>query len=312
MAQWYVKELSKLTQVSVQTLHHYDHIDLLKPSIRLANGYRLYSEKDLSKLQQIIALKYFGFSLSQIKVLLSSEVDMIEHFTIQSQLLEQKGQALLEASQTLKEVISDCTDDKSIPWQSVIKLIEVYRMTQNLANPWVKEFLSADDLKEYATFESEVIAKATPENKAAFEKKWMNLVDDIKSYLKQDPKSNIGVTIGKKCMDLIDGMYGRKYAHLRTKIFEKGFSEGKGLENVGLTPETVSWLDKAVGAYWQSRIDGLLSQAEKTPSLEWQSRWNELLNEIYGANSEGKSSLIDTLLHSDKVSDGVKKYLQGF
>lgn len=47
MAQWYVKELSKLTGVSVQTLHHYDKINLLAPSVRHANGYRLYSERDL-------------------------------------------------------------------------------------------------------------------------------------------------------------------------------------------------------------------------------------------------------------------------
>src|SRR5580692_7089104 len=102
MTQWYVKELSKLTQVSVQTMHHYDRIGLLEPSVRLANGYRLYSEKDLLKLQQIIALKFFGFELSQIKVLLSTDVDMIDHFSVQSQLLEEKAKTLFEASQTLK------------------------------------------------------------------------------------------------------------------------------------------------------------------------------------------------------------------
>ena len=63
MAQWYIKELSNLTHISVQTLYYYDRIGLLKPSIRLSNGYRLYSEKDLSKLQQIISLKFFGFEI---------------------------------------------------------------------------------------------------------------------------------------------------------------------------------------------------------------------------------------------------------
>jgi DNA-binding transcriptional MerR regulator len=47
MAKWYVKDLSKLTGLSVQTLHHYDRIGLLKPSVRLSNSYRLYSEADL-------------------------------------------------------------------------------------------------------------------------------------------------------------------------------------------------------------------------------------------------------------------------
>src|SRR5580704_7702573 len=102
MAQWYVKDISKLTHISVQTLHHYDRIDLLKPSVRLPNGYRLYSEKDLLKLQQIIALKFFGFELAQIKTLLDTEVNMIDHFADQSHCLETKAKTLLEASQTLK------------------------------------------------------------------------------------------------------------------------------------------------------------------------------------------------------------------
>ncbi len=84
MVQWYVKELSQLTNVSVQTLHHYDRINLLKPSIRLPNNYRVYSEKDLIKLQQIIALKIFGFSLSQIKTLLSKPVNINDQLTIQA------------------------------------------------------------------------------------------------------------------------------------------------------------------------------------------------------------------------------------
>lgn len=44
MAQWYVKKLSRLTQVSVKTLYHYESIGLLKPSMRLDNGYRVYTD----------------------------------------------------------------------------------------------------------------------------------------------------------------------------------------------------------------------------------------------------------------------------
>ena len=40
----------------------------------------------------------------------------------------------------------------------------------------------------------------------------------------------------------VNQLYGKKYAHLRTKKFEKGFSEGKGLHETGLTPEIVSWV----------------------------------------------------------------------
>ena len=132
MTQWYVKDISKLTAVSVQTLHHYDRIDLLNPSVRLANGYRLYSEKDLLKLQQIIALKFFGFELMAIKKLLSGNVGMAEHFMAQSKFLKEKAKTLLEANQTLERAICECGEDKSIEWKTIIKLIEVYKMTQQL------------------------------------------------------------------------------------------------------------------------------------------------------------------------------------
>lgn len=74
MTQWFVKDLSKLTGVSVQTLHHYDRIGLLTPSLRRANGYRVYSEKDLLKLQQIIALKFLVLSYHKLKPYLKRKV----------------------------------------------------------------------------------------------------------------------------------------------------------------------------------------------------------------------------------------------
>lgn len=64
MSRWYVKELADMIGSSVQTLHHYDHIGLLKPSGHSIKGYRVYNEADLLKLQQIIALKFFGFEPS--------------------------------------------------------------------------------------------------------------------------------------------------------------------------------------------------------------------------------------------------------
>ncbi len=81
----------------------------------MENGYRVYSEKDLLKLQQIIALKFFGFELSQIKALLSGTASTLENFSAQALFLEQKANTLFEASKTLKNILSTANDDKSIP-----------------------------------------------------------------------------------------------------------------------------------------------------------------------------------------------------
>ena len=47
------------------------------------------------------------------------------------------------------------------------------------------------------------------------------MVKEIENNLEKDPKSEIGINLAKKCMSLINGLYGKKYAHLRTKKFEQ-------------------------------------------------------------------------------------------
>jgi len=310
MTHWYVRTLSKLIGISVQTLHHYDRIDLLKPSLRLSNGYRVYSEKDLLQLQQIIALKFFGFELSKIKILLTGNAGALEHLKVQAQFLEQKANNLLDASEALQSIISEVNDDKSIPWETIIKLIEVYRMTEQLEHPWVKEIFTHDELKQYVAFETELKTNSTPEQKAAFEKNWANLVFEISNNLDKDPKSAIGIDIGERCMVWVNKVYGKKYAHLRTKKFEKGFGEGRGLKEVGLTPEIVSWMDKAMDAYWRDRIYGILNQVGSRVSDEAIFKlWNEVLDDMYGEDNTRKKEIYDVALSDEKVSEKAKEWL---
>ena len=66
-----VKEVSKLTGVSIRTLQYYDKIGLLKPAMYTESGYRLYDEKALEMLQQILLLKELEFPLKEIKQILS-------------------------------------------------------------------------------------------------------------------------------------------------------------------------------------------------------------------------------------------------
>jgi DNA-binding transcriptional MerR regulator len=62
-----VGDLAKRTGVSVRTLHYYEEIDLLVPSRRSEAGYRLYSDADVVRLQQIMSLRQLGFPLEQIR-----------------------------------------------------------------------------------------------------------------------------------------------------------------------------------------------------------------------------------------------------
>jgi DNA-binding transcriptional MerR regulator len=65
-----VKEVKELSGVSVRTLHYYDEIGLLTPRKSDHSGYRLYDEKDIERLQQILFFRELGFELKKIKEIL--------------------------------------------------------------------------------------------------------------------------------------------------------------------------------------------------------------------------------------------------
>jgi DNA-binding transcriptional MerR regulator len=64
---YHVKDLARAAGVSVRTLHHYDAIGLLVPGARTAAGYRLYTDADLLRLQQILISRELGLSLEDIR-----------------------------------------------------------------------------------------------------------------------------------------------------------------------------------------------------------------------------------------------------
>ncbi|MBI1199650.1 MAG: MerR family transcriptional regulator [Phenylobacterium sp.] len=72
MSGYTVKQVAKLSGVSVRTLHHYDDIGLLKPAAVGANGYRYYGKDELLRLQQILFHRELGFPLDEIRQVLDA------------------------------------------------------------------------------------------------------------------------------------------------------------------------------------------------------------------------------------------------
>ncbi|HJM68815.1 MAG TPA: MerR family transcriptional regulator, partial [Candidatus Babeliales bacterium] len=136
MAKWRIKEISDLTNVSVRMLHHYDKIGLLIPSMRTSNGYRWYSSLDLVKLQQIIALKFFGFSLSQIKTMLQQKLSIQDGLSAQQRMLQGQVESLRLALDALDIVLEKYKVSNSLDWKHLIELIERYRMAEEIKNTW--------------------------------------------------------------------------------------------------------------------------------------------------------------------------------
>jgi len=84
-----VNEVSKLTGVSVRTLHHYDAIGLLKPTRVTEAGYRLYDQAALERLQHILLFRQLQFPLKEIKQILDSPgFDPVQALTQQIHMLK--------------------------------------------------------------------------------------------------------------------------------------------------------------------------------------------------------------------------------
>lgn len=68
-----IKKMAEMAGVSQRTLRYYDEIGLLKPCEVSEAGYRLYSEKEIDRLQQILFYKYLGFELANIQEIMNQE-----------------------------------------------------------------------------------------------------------------------------------------------------------------------------------------------------------------------------------------------
>ncbi len=90
-----VKEISKLTGISVRALHYYDEIGLLKPTAKSEAGYRLYDDKALEALQQVLFFREFDISLKEIKAILDNpELDKEKILKMQRKMLVAKKERL--------------------------------------------------------------------------------------------------------------------------------------------------------------------------------------------------------------------------
>ncbi|MFC5602031.1 MerR family transcriptional regulator [Sporosarcina koreensis] len=101
-----VKEVADLTGVSVRTLHHYDEIGLLVPDNVTEAGYRVYSDENLTTLQQILFFREVGFPLKKIKELLESpSFNRLEAFELQRDMLVAKRRQLETMIETIDKTL---------------------------------------------------------------------------------------------------------------------------------------------------------------------------------------------------------------
>jgi DNA-binding transcriptional MerR regulator len=200
-----IREFAKLTRVTVRTLHYYDQIGLLKPSFERPNGYRVYTDADLLKLQQIVTLKFMGFSLEEIRRLLESKgYEAVKALKVQAAAVKDEIGRLREASRAIDQVLLRLEKDGRIHRQKLIKIMEVIQMGEDVKKAWHEKFFTEEELKRF----QELGKKYTPEDMAAYQNRWAALIDEVKKNLNLDPASDKAQDLGRRWTALLDEVYG--------------------------------------------------------------------------------------------------------
>ena len=114
--------------VTLRMLRYYDKMDLLKPSMHRPSGARLYTDADFLRLQQILLLKYLGFSLNDIRELTLGSGDphvLKESLLIQKRLLLEKQEELSSMIYAVDETANALEEKGIVDWNDLLHLIHL-------------------------------------------------------------------------------------------------------------------------------------------------------------------------------------------
>ncbi len=147
---YYIGEFAALAAVTTRTLRYYDRIGLLSPAQVSEAGQRLYTEAELVKLQQILALKLLGFSLAEIRACLEAgPQDFVRSLAAQKAMLAEKRRqlnAIIAAIGELEQAQLAQRNGESWDWELatslVAKLVEAMQVEQK--NEWVNQYFTPE------------------------------------------------------------------------------------------------------------------------------------------------------------------------
>lgn len=225
-------ELAKMAGVSLRTLQYYDERDLLKPSVT-EGGRRRYTCENVLRLEQILFLKSFGFSLEEIKdkiLDLKTASDFNEVFLQQREVLREQVENLNHTIKMLDIALTETKVGKEIDMDRLIMIIK----SMNSGNPYtfiVLRYLDEEQLKNYA-----IKCLGIRDN--------IGYVNDIFSRLEElykrgvNPASEEGQELARNWWEMVNQFAGGDLKFIRSLMYM-----GSDIQN---WPEEVEQLKKPI------------------------------------------------------------------
>ncbi len=136
---------AKMAGVTLRTIRYYDKQNILKPSLVTDSGARFYTEQDFSRLQQILLLKFLGFSLEDIRELTFSDADsnyLANSLHIQQKLIQDRIEHMQLVRKAIEDTAAAIESHQDIDWNASLNLLQLTRMETSLK----RQYLDASNI----------------------------------------------------------------------------------------------------------------------------------------------------------------------
>jgi DNA-binding transcriptional MerR regulator len=188
-----VGELARATGLTVRTLHHYDEIGLLEPSLHTESGHRLYTEADVARLQQVLSLRQLGFSLEEIRGCLEQQdFSPVEVIRRHVERLREQIRLQQELCDRLSGIARLLGAAGEVSAEQFLKAIEVMTMIDKHYTPEQKK-----------QFE-EMARQVGPDEIRAVEEGWSALLPEVRANRHLDPASPEAQALLKRWEELTE------------------------------------------------------------------------------------------------------------
>jgi DNA-binding transcriptional MerR regulator len=219
-----VGELSRLTGLTVRTLHHWEAEGILRPTRRTPSGHRLYGPDAIQTLQRIRSLKALGLQLGEIRETLATGAASLEAvLQAQRDRIREQLARLVALDERLGQALLLLRDRRDVPQEELLGIMEA--MTA------IERHFSSEQL-EYLRDRAQSIG---PDTIRAAQEEWPILIREMTEAMSEgeDPASPRVQALVARWEALIEAFTGGdpevEAALARMYRAEPGLAEGQGL-----------------------------------------------------------------------------------
>lgn len=242
-----IGQLSKKTGITTRTLDYYDEINLMKPSSKTSGGHRLYNENDVMHLQQVLALKYMGFSLKEIKKhLLDSKKSWQQSIQDQIDMIQKEQERLQTLEKALQGISYSIEFEGDMNWPIVFRIIQLFQQDPKHAFHGHDEHLSSKDIQKVMQFNNDMTNEEIEE--------WMSSIQEIKAHIGINPASEKARNLAERWMHLAENIFGNDeelLANMWKSMETTGNTDAEGIAFYPMDEEFITFIKSVYVAHHQ-------------------------------------------------------------